>query len=72
MCLNFGKFQIVAKSLETFQKRSNRSSMPKKLSLNSPEPISVVLQSLLDFTYTAFKSLLCGIFVDLENHYIAW
>ena len=70
MCLNFGKFKIVTKSLETLQQSSNRSSLLKKLSLNSPAYTLMLLPSLLDFTYIAFKDLVCGIFVDLESAHI--
>ena len=43
----------------------------KKLSLDYPAQILVLLHSVQDFTYGAFRGFLCGVFVHLESHHIA-
>ena len=53
-------------------KWSNLMSLIKKLSLEYFAHILVVFQGLKDFTYIAFKGLLCGNFVDLAIHHIEW
>ena len=53
-------------------KWSNLMSLIKKFSLEYFGHISVVFQGLKDFTYIAFKGLLCGNFVDLAIHHIEW
>ena len=47
-------------------------SLIKKLSLEYFGHILVVFQGLKDFTYIAFKGLLCGNFVDLAIHHMEW
>ena len=42
----------------------------KKPSLDYPADTLVLLQSLQDFTYLAFKGFLCGIFVHLATQHI--
>ena len=63
--------KITSKSLETPQKWPNESSLLKKLSSEYLASILLHLLSLPDFTYMAFKDLLCGTFVDLNCHHIA-
>ena len=46
-------------------------SLLEKLSSEYLAYILLHLQSLQDFTYMAFKGLLCGIFVAVESHNIA-
>ena len=58
----FESLKIVMKSLETLHKWSNQSSLLKKPDLDYQAEILVFLESVLDFTYIAFKGLLCGIF----------
>ena len=55
--LNFWKFQILAKSLETLHKWPKQSSLMKKLTLNCPGYILVVLQTLQDLTFIASRAI---------------
>ena len=59
------------KSLETFHKWSIQYSLLKKLSLELAPIMLVLFQSLQDFTYIAFKSLLCINCLHSEIHHIA-
>ena len=71
LCLNFGNWKILTKSLETLRTWPNSSSYLKKLSLDEPPHILVLFHGMQDFTSIAFKDLLSGIFVGLESHHIA-
>ena len=66
----FESLKIVMKSLETLHKWSNQSSLLKKPDLDYQAEILVFLESVLDFTYIAFKGLLCGIFAHPESHHV--
>ena len=70
LSLNFWKFQNPTKWLETLQKWPKLLSLMKKVSLEWPSHIFVVLLSLQDFTYIAFKDLLCGNSIVLAIHHI--
>ena len=59
------------KSLETFHKWSIQYSLLKKLSLECAPIMLVLFQSLPDFTYIAFKGLLCINCLHSESHHIA-
>ena len=59
------------KSLETFHKWSIQYSLLKKLSLECAPIMLVLFQSLQDFTYIAFKGLLCINCLHSESHHIA-
>ena len=59
------------KSLETFHKRPTQYSLLKKLSLELAPIMLVLFQSLQDFTYIAFKGLVCINCVHSESHHIA-
>ena len=63
-------FKYLMKSLETFHKWSIQYSLLKKLSLELAPIMLVLFQSLQDFTYLAFKSLLCINCLDSEIHHI--
>ena len=62
--------KYLMKSLETFHKWSIQHSLLKKLSLELAPIMLVLFQSLQDFTYLAFKSLLCINCLDSEIHHI--
>ena len=59
------------KSLETFHKWPIQYSLLKKLSLELAPIMLMLFQSLQDFTYIAFKSLLCINCLHSEIHHIA-
>ena len=59
------------KSLETFHKWAIQYSLLKKLSLELAPIMLVLFQSLQDFTYIAFKGLLCINCLHSESHHIA-
>ena len=59
------------KSLETFHKWPIQYSLLKKLSLELAPIMLVLFQSLQDFTYIAFKDLLCINCLHSESHHIA-
>ena len=59
------------KSLETFHKWSIQYSLLKKLSLELAPIMLVLFQSLQDFTYIAFKDLLCINCLHSESDHIA-
>ena len=63
--------KYLMKSLETFHKWSIQYSLLKKLSLELAPIMLVLFQSLQDFTYLAFKSLLCINCLHSESHDIA-
>ena len=63
--------KIASKSLETLHKWPNESSLLNKLSSEYLACILLHLLSLQDFTYMAFKDLLCGIFVDFKSYHIS-
>ena len=64
-------FKYLMKSLETFHKRSIQYLLLKKLSLECAPIMLVLFQSLQDFTYIAFKGLLCINCLHSESHDIA-
>ena len=66
----FESFKSPTKWLETLQKWPKLLSLMKKVSLEWPSHIFVLLQSLQDFTYIAFKDLLCGNSIVLAIHHI--
>ena len=66
----FESFKSPTKWLESFHKLPKLFSLMKKVSLEWPSHIFVVLQSLQDFTYIAFKDLLCGNSIVLAIHHI--
>ena len=66
----FESFKSPTKWLESFHKWPKLLSLMKKISLEWPSHIFVVLQSLQDFTYIAFKDLLCGNCIVLAIHHI--
>ena len=63
--------KYLMKSLETFHKWSIQYSLLKKLSLECAPIMLVLFQSLQDFTYIAFKGLLCINCLHSESHHIA-
>ena len=63
--------KYLMKSLETFHKLSLQYSLLKKLSLELAPIMLVLFQSLQDFTYIAFKGLLCIKCLHSESHHIA-
>ena len=66
----FESFISPTKWLESFHKCPKLLSLMKKVSLEWASHIFVVLQSLQDFTYIAFKELLCGNSIVLAIHHI--
>ena len=66
----FESLKIVMKSLESLHKWSNQSLLLKKPDLDYQAEILVLLESVLDFTYIAFKGLLCCTFANLESRHI--
>ena len=66
----FESFKSPTKLLESFHKWPKLLSLMKKISLEWPSHIFVVLQSLQDFTYIAFKDLLSGNSIVLAIHHI--
>ena len=62
--------QICRKWVETLHKWRNLLSLMKNLSLQYPSHVFMVLQSLNDSMYIAFKGILCGDFVHLAIHHI--
>ena len=66
----FESFKSATKWLESLHKWPKLLSLMKKVSLEWPSDIFVVLQSLQDFTYIAFKDLLCGNSIVLAIHHI--
>ena len=71
MCLNFWNFKYLMKSLETLDKWSIQYSLLKKLSLELAPIMLVLFHSLQDFTYMAFKGLLCINCLHSQSHHIA-
>ena len=67
----FESMQIFTKWLETLHNWPTQLSLITNPSLEFLAHIIVVLQSLQDFTYLAFKGFLCFNFVDLAVHHIA-
>ena len=63
--------KIASESLETPHNWPSESSLLNKFSSEYLACILLHLLSLQDFTYMAFKDLLCGTFVDLKCHHIA-
>ena len=63
--------KYLMKSLETFRKWPIQYSLLKKLSLELAPIMLVLFQSLQDFTYIAFKGLLCINGLHSESHHIA-
>ena len=63
--------KYLMKSLETFHKWPIQYSLLKKLSLELAPIMLVLFQSLQDFTYIAFKGLLCINCLHSESHHIA-
>ena len=63
--------KYLMKSLETFHKWPIQYSLLKKLSLELAPIMLVLFQSLQDFTYIAFKGLLCITCLHSESHHIA-
>ena len=70
LSLNFESFESPTKWLETLHKWPKLLSLMKKVSLEWPSHIFVVLQSVQDFTYIAFMDLLCGSCIVLAIHHI--
>ena len=70
LSLNFWKFKSPTKWLETLHKWPKLLLLMKKVSLEWPSHIFVVLQSLQDFTYIAFMDLLSGSCIVLAIHHI--
>ena len=66
----FESFKSPRKWLESLHKWPKLLSLMKKVSLEWPSHIFVVLQSLQHFTYIAFKDLLCGNCIVLAIHHI--
>ena len=66
----FESFKSPTKWLDTLHKWPKLLLLMKKVSLEWPSRIFVVLQSLQDFTYIAFKDLLCGNSIVLAIHHI--
>ena len=66
----FESFKSPTKWLETLHKWPKLLSLMKKVSLEWPSHIFVLLQSLQAFTYIAFKDLLCGNCIVLAIHHI--
>ena len=56
--------KYLMKSLETFHKWPIQYSLLKKLSLELAPIMLVLFQSLQDFTYIAFKGLVCIVFTQ--------
>ena len=71
MCLNFWKYANIHQMAWNFAHLTDSAVVDKKPSLELVGHIIVVLQSLKDFTYVAFKGFLCFIFVYLAVHHIA-
>ena len=63
--------KYLKKLLETLHRWPIQYSLLKKLSLDQPRNILVLLQSLQDFTCLAFKGLLCINSLHSESHHIA-
>ena len=63
--------KYVMKSLETFHKWPIQYSLLKKLTLALAPILLVLFQSVQDFTYIAFKGLVCINCVRSESHHIA-
>ena len=63
--------KYLMKWIETFHKWSIQYSLLKKFSLELAPIILVLFQSLQDFTYIAFKGLLCINCLHSESHHIA-
>ena len=63
--------KYLMKSLETFHKWRIQYSLLKKLSLELAPIMLVLFQSLQDFTYIAFKDLLCINCLHSGSHHIA-
>ena len=63
--------KYLMKSLETFHKWPIQYSFLKKLSLELAPIMLVLFQSLQDFTYIAFKGILCINCLHSESHHIA-
>ena len=63
--------KYLMKSLETFHKWPIQYSLLKKLSLELAPIMLVLFQSLQDFTYIAFKGLLCINCLHSDSHHIA-
>ena len=71
LSLNFWKFQKSNKMAWKFPQMTEAVVVEwKKISLEWPSHIFVVLQTLQEFTYIAFKDLLCGNSVVLAIHHI--
>ena len=70
MLLNFLNFANLRKMAKDFAEMTKSVVVDEKISLQYLAHILVVLQRLKDFTYIAFKGLLCGNFVDLAVHHI--
>ena len=70
LSLNFWKFQKSNKMAWNFAEMTEAVVVDEKISLEWPSHIFVVLQSLQDFTYIAFKDLLCGNSIVLAIHHI--
>ena len=66
----FESFKSPTKWLESLHKLPKLFSLMKKVTLEWPSHIFVVLQSLQNFTYIAFKDLLCGNSIVLAIHHI--
>ena len=64
--------KYLMKSLETLYKWPIQCSLLKKLSLELAPIMLVLFQSLQDFTYIAFKGLLCINCLHSESHHIVW
>ena len=67
----FESLPIFTKLLETLQKSQNQSPLMKKRTLGYQRHILVLLHSLEDFSYIAFRSFICGIFCHLASDHIA-
>ena len=70
LSLNFSKFQKSNKMAWNFAQMTEAVVVDEKVSLEWPSHIFVVLLSLQDFTYIAFKDLLCGNSIVLAIHHI--
>ena len=60
-----------SKSLETLQKSPTQSPLMKKITLDYQRHILVLLHSVLEFSYIAFRAFTCGIFGDLATDHNA-
>ena len=71
LALIFESLQIRSKSLETLQKSPTQSPLRKKHTLGYHRHILVLLHSILEFSYIAFRDFMCGIFGDLATDHNA-